>query len=58
MSQYTPSSMEYLAARIDDKRKELEALEALHKTLLEAFGRRLPNEAADLALSEILLNGR
>ncbi len=54
MSQYTPSSMECLAARIDDKRKELEALEALYNTLLEAFGRRLPNEDADNGLKDIL----
>ena len=54
MSQYTPSSMECLAARIDDKRKELEALEALYNTLLEAFGRRLPDEDADNGLKDIL----
>jgi len=54
MSQYTPSSMEVLAAKIDNKRKELAALEALYKTLLDAFGRRLPNTDADNGLTDIL----
>ena len=56
MSQSQPTVLQVLAHKIETKKNEVEALEALHRMLRETYGDALPNEAANQALESLLRN--
>ena len=54
MSQYEPNALQILAHRIDVKKTEVQDMEALYRMLGKTYGHKLPDEAADRALLDLL----